>query len=39
MDGKGRWVDDQMVERLWPSVKYENVYLYAYETPGAFAMD
>lgn len=35
MDGKGRWVDNVFVERLWRSVKYEDVYLYAYETPKA----
>lgn len=33
MDGKGRWVDNVFVERLWRSVKYEEVYLKAYETP------
>ena len=33
MDGKGRWVDNVFVERLWRSVKYEDVYLRAYETP------
>ena len=32
MDGKGRWIDNVFVERLWRSVKYENVYLHAYET-------
>lgn len=32
MDGKGRWVDNVMVERLWRSLKYEEVYLKAYET-------
>lgn len=32
MDGKGRWVDNVFVERLWRSVKYEEVYLKAYET-------
>ena len=32
MDGKGRWVDNVFVERLWRSVKYEHVYLYAYES-------
>ena len=31
MDGKGRWVDNVFVERLWKSVKYEHVYLHAYE--------
>lgn len=30
MDGKGRWVDNVFVERLWRSVKYEEVYLHAY---------
>jgi len=33
MDKKGRWVDNVLVERLWRSVKYEDVYLRAYETP------
>jgi len=28
MDGKGRWVDNVFVERLWRSVKYECIYLY-----------
>jgi putative transposase len=32
MDGKGRWVDNVFVERLWRSVKYEEVYLHAYDT-------
>jgi putative transposase len=32
MDGKGRWVDNVFVERLWRSVKYEDLYLHAYET-------
>ena len=31
MDGKGRWIDNVFVERLWRSVKYEDVYLKAYE--------
>ena len=35
MDGKGRWVDNVFIERLWRSVKYEDVYLRAYETPAA----
>lgn len=30
MDGKGRWVDNVFVERLWRSLKYEEVYLHAY---------
>lgn len=33
MDGKGRWVDNVFVKRLWRSVKHEDVYLRAYETP------
>jgi len=32
MDGKGCWVDNVFVERLWRSLKYEEVYLKAYET-------
>ena len=32
MDGKGRWVDNVFIERLWRSVKYEEVYLHAYES-------
>jgi len=32
MDGKGRWVDNVFVERLWRSVKYEQIYLHAHET-------
>jgi hypothetical protein len=31
MDAKGRAIDNIFVERLWRSVKYENIYLYAYE--------
>ena len=34
MDGKGRWVDNVFVERLWRSVKYEDVYLKAYSSLG-----
>ena len=30
MDGRGRWVDNVFVERLWRSVKYEDIYLKAY---------
>jgi len=33
MDGKGRWIDNVFIERLWRSVKYESIYLHAYETP------
>ena len=31
MDGKGRWIDNVFIERLWRSVKYESIYLRAYE--------
>ena len=34
MDGKGAWRDNVFVERLWRSVKYEEVYLRAYESVG-----
>ena len=34
MDGKGAWRDNVFVERPWRSVKYEEVYLRAYETVG-----
>jgi len=32
MDGKGRWRDNVFVERVWKSIKYEEVYLHAYGT-------
>jgi integrase-like protein len=32
MDGKGSWRDNVFVERIWRSIKYEEVYLHAYET-------
>jgi putative transposase len=35
MDGKGAWRDNVFVERLWRSVKYERVYLMAYDSVGA----
>ena len=31
MDGKGRWIDNVFIERLWRSYKYEDVYLKSYE--------
>jgi putative transposase len=34
MDGKGRWCDNVFVERFWRSLKYEQVYLHAYESAG-----
>ncbi len=32
MNGRGRWIDNRMIERLWRSLKYECVYLNALET-------
>ena len=32
MDGKGRWMDNIFIERLWKSVKYEDIYLKAYSS-------
>jgi len=32
MDGRGRWMDNVFIERLWRSLKYECVYLHAFET-------
>jgi putative transposase len=34
MDGRGRALDNVFIERLWRTVKYENVYLHGYETAG-----
>ena len=31
MDGKGRWMDNVFIERLWRSLKYECVYLHAFQ--------
>jgi transposase InsO family protein len=30
MDGRGRWVDNAFIERLWHSPKHENIYLKSY---------
>lgn len=35
MDGKGRWMDNVFIERLWRSVKYEDIYLKEYRTVAA----
>jgi len=32
MDGRGRWMDNVFIERLWRSLKYEQIRLYSYET-------
>jgi putative transposase len=34
MDGKGRWMDNVFIERLWRSLKYEDIYLKGYATIG-----
>jgi putative transposase len=34
MDGRGRWMDNVFIERLWRSIKYECVFLNAFETGG-----
>jgi putative transposase len=34
MDGKGRWIDNVVVERFWRSIKYEDIYLQSYESPN-----
>jgi putative transposase len=39
MDGRGAWRDNVFVERLWRSVKYERVYLRAYDGPRAARED
>ena len=35
MDGKGRWMDNVFIERLWRSVKYEDIYLQEYASIAA----
>lgn len=35
MDGKGRWMDNVFIERLWRSIKYEDIYLREYATVAA----
>ncbi|HKI68186.1 MAG TPA: integrase core domain-containing protein, partial [Verrucomicrobiae bacterium] len=30
MDGRGRWIDNRFIERLWRSAKYEDIYLQDY---------
>jgi hypothetical protein len=35
MDGRGAWRDNVFVERLWKSVKSEEVYLHAYDSVAA----
>jgi putative transposase len=35
MDGRGAWRDNVFIERLWKSIKYEEVYLHAYDSVSA----
>ena len=37
MDGKGRWIDNVIIERFWRTIKYEDIYLKSYETPRLLA--
>ena len=37
MDGRGRWMDNVFIERLWRSVKYEDIYLREYPTIPALS--
>lgn len=37
MDGKGRWLDNVVIERFWRSIKYEDIYLKSYENPRELA--
>ena len=39
MDGRGAWRDNVFVERLWRSIKYERVYLKAYDSVSAVRTD
>jgi putative transposase len=38
MDGRRRWMDNVFVERLWRTVKYEDIYLHDYATPRELAV-
>ena len=33
MDGRGRWIDNVVIERFWRTIKYEDIYLKSYATP------
>jgi putative transposase len=35
MDGRGGWMDNVFIERLWRSLKYECVYIHSFETGSA----
>lgn len=34
MDGKGRWIDNVVIERFWRTIKYEDIYLQSYCSPN-----
>ena len=34
MDGKGRWIDNVVIERFWRTIKYEDIYLQSYYNPN-----
>ena len=34
MDGRGRWIDNVFIERLWRTIKHEHVYLYSFDSVG-----
>ena len=34
MDGKGRWIDNVVIERFWRTIKYEDIYLQSYRSPN-----
>ena len=36
MDGRGRWMDNVFIERLWRTIKYEEIYLFEHSTVTAF---
>ncbi len=38
MDGRGRWMDNVFIERLWRSLKYECVYIHAFETARRYGL-
>ena len=33
MDGRGRWLDNVVIERFWRTIKYEDTYLKSYTSP------
>ncbi|MDR3088887.1 MAG: integrase core domain-containing protein [Desulfobulbaceae bacterium] len=37
MNGRGRWMDNVVIERFWRTIKYEDIYLKSYENPVELA--